>query len=152
MSPWILATWKLWIERGVNPFFAISPSERRKEGLTTAPYSRFGAAASLATSANPWDIAAAEEREREWMGANEKSGRMDGLTEQGEEDRVREGDGGRRKKILYRDRLKGLYMVARNFFLLLLNCSAWPCLGFALQILHAFYTISVCRHFSCSRT
>ena len=25
----------------------------------------------------------------------------------------------------YRDRLKGLYVVARNFFLLLLNCSAW---------------------------
>ena len=24
---------------------------------------------------------------------------------------------------------KGLYVVARNFFLLLLNCSAWPCLG-----------------------
>ena len=23
----------------------------------------------------------------------------------------------------------GLYMVARNIFLLLLNCSAWPCLG-----------------------
>ena len=26
-------------------------------------------------------------------------------------------------------RLKGSYMVARIFFLLLLNCSAWPCLG-----------------------
>ena len=24
---------------------------------------------------------------------------------------------------------KGLYMVERNFFLHLLNCSAWPCLG-----------------------
>ena len=24
---------------------------------------------------------------------------------------------------------KGLYVVARNFFLLLLNCSDWPCLG-----------------------
>ena len=30
---------------------------------------------------------------------------------------------------MYRDRLKGLYVVARNFFMLLLNCSAWPCLG-----------------------
>ena len=29
----------------------------------------------------------------------------------------------------HRDRLKGLYMVARNLFLLLLSCSAWPCLG-----------------------
>ena len=26
---------------------------------------------------------------------------------------------------------KGLYVVARNFFLLLLNCSAWPCLAVA---------------------
>ena len=26
-------------------------------------------------------------------------------------------------------RLKGSYVVARIFFLLLLNCSAWPCLG-----------------------
>ena len=24
---------------------------------------------------------------------------------------------------------KGLYLVVRNFFLPLLNCSAWPCLG-----------------------
>ena len=30
---------------------------------------------------------------------------------------------------LYWVRLKGSYMVARIFFLLLLNCSAWPCLG-----------------------
>ena len=30
---------------------------------------------------------------------------------------------------MYRGRNKGLYVVARNFFLLLLNCSAWPCLG-----------------------
>ena len=30
---------------------------------------------------------------------------------------------------LYRDRLKGLYVVGRNFFLLLLDFSAWPCLG-----------------------
>ena len=28
---------------------------------------------------------------------------------------------------LYRDWLKSLYVVARNFFLLLLNFSAWPC-------------------------
>ena len=33
--------------------------------------------------------------------------------------------------IKYRDRLKGLYVVARNFFLLLLNFSAWPCLAVA---------------------
>ena len=31
----------------------------------------------------------------------------------------------------YRDRLKGLYMVARYFFLLMLNFSAWPCLAVA---------------------
>ena len=31
----------------------------------------------------------------------------------------------------YRDRLKGLYIVARNFFLLLLHFSAWPCLAVA---------------------
>ena len=29
----------------------------------------------------------------------------------------------------YRVRNKGLQVVARNFFLLLLNYSAWPCLG-----------------------
>ena len=34
--------------------------------------------------------------------------------------------------MVYRDRLKGLYVVARNFFLLLLNCSAWPCLAVAV--------------------
>ena len=34
-------------------------------------------------------------------------------------------------RIWYRDRLKGLYVVARNFFLLLLNFSAWPCLAVA---------------------
>ena len=27
---------------------------------------------------------------------------------------------------------KGVYVVARNFFRLLLNCSAWPCLGWVL--------------------
>ena len=31
--------------------------------------------------------------------------------------------------VKYREVNKGLSMVARNFFLLLLNCSAWPCLG-----------------------
>ena len=31
--------------------------------------------------------------------------------------------------VLYRAPGKSLYMVARYFFLLLLNCSAWPCLG-----------------------
>ena len=30
---------------------------------------------------------------------------------------------------VYRDRLKGLYVVARSLFLLYLTCSAWPCLG-----------------------
>ena len=30
---------------------------------------------------------------------------------------------------VYRDRLKCLYVVARNFFLLLLTCFAWPCLA-----------------------
>ena len=29
----------------------------------------------------------------------------------------------------YRGPRNGLYVVGRNFFLLLLNCSAWPCLG-----------------------
>ena len=29
----------------------------------------------------------------------------------------------------YRDRQKCLYVVARSLFLLLLTCSAWPCLG-----------------------
>ena len=32
---------------------------------------------------------------------------------------------------MYRDRLKSLYVVARNFFLLLLNFSAWLCLDVA---------------------
>ena len=32
-------------------------------------------------------------------------------------------------KFRYRDRLKCLYVVARNLFLLLLSCSARPCLG-----------------------
>ena len=32
---------------------------------------------------------------------------------------------------VHRAREKGLYVVARNFFLLLLNCSAWPCLAVA---------------------
>ena len=32
---------------------------------------------------------------------------------------------------IYRDRLKGWFVVARNFFLLLLNCSAWHCLAVA---------------------
>ena len=32
---------------------------------------------------------------------------------------------------VYRARKKGLYVVARNFFLLLLNFSAWPCLAVA---------------------
>ena len=31
----------------------------------------------------------------------------------------------------YRDWLKGLYVVARNLFMLLLTCSAWSCLGSA---------------------
>ena len=30
---------------------------------------------------------------------------------------------------MYRGENKGLYVVARNFLLLLLNCSAWPCQG-----------------------
>ena len=34
---------------------------------------------------------------------------------------------------IYREGNKGLYVVARDFFLLLLNCSAWPCLGPAEQ-------------------
>ena len=32
------------------------------------------------------------------------------------------------KFVVYREVNKGLYVVARNVFLLLLNCSAWPCL------------------------
>ena len=38
----------------------------------------------------------------------------------------------------YRDRLKCLYVVAGNLFLLLLTCSAWLCLGPAYQDLHTF--------------
>ena len=34
-------------------------------------------------------------------------------------------------RTIYRARKKGLHVVARNFFLLLLNCSAWPCLAVA---------------------
>ena len=34
-----------------------------------------------------------------------------------------------RKCYTYRDRLKCWYVVARSLFLLLLTCSAWPCLG-----------------------
>ena len=45
-------------------------------------------------------------------------------------------------KLLYRYRLKSLYMVAWNFFLLLLNCYGWPCLGPAQQNLHTFKPIS----------
>ena len=39
---------------------------------------------------------------------------------------------------VYRAPGKCLYVVARNFFLLLLNCSAWPCLGPAWQKIHTF--------------
>ena len=42
-------------------------------------------------------------------------------------------------KVKYRDRLKGLYVVAKNVFLLLLNCSTWPCLGPAYQDLQTFW-------------
>ena len=42
------------------------------------------------------------------------------------------------EKATYRDRLKALYVVARNVFLLLLNFSAWPYLAVALQNLHSF--------------
>ena len=46
---------------------------------------------------------------------------------------------------MYRDRLKGwyTYVVARNFFLLLLNFSAWPCLGAAQQDLQRLFLSSV---------
>ena len=40
--------------------------------------------------------------------------------------------------MVYREVNKGLYVVARNFFLLLLNCSAWPCLGPAQQDMQTF--------------
>ena len=45
--------------------------------------------------------------------------------------------------IMYRDELKGLYVVARSLFLLLRTCSALPCLGPAWQDLHTFLPISV---------
>ena len=38
---------------------------------------------------------------------------------------------------------KGLYVVARNFFLLLLNCSAWPCLGPAWKNKQTYISPSV---------
>ena len=44
---------------------------------------------------------------------------------------------------IYRDRLKGLYVVGRSLFLLLLHCSAWPCLGPAKQDLLTFKPVSV---------
>ena len=46
---------------------------------------------------------------------------------------------------VYRDRLKGLYVVVRSLFLLLLNCSARPCLGPAWQDLQTSYGSSVER-------
>ena len=47
------------------------------------------------------------------------------------------------KETNYRDRLKDLYVVVISLFLLLLTCSAWPCLGPALQDLYGFqYTFS----------
>ena len=53
-------------------------------------------------------------------------------------------EGGREKSEditeYYRDRLKRWYMVAINFFLLLLDSFAWPCLGVAQQELQTFYT------------
>ena len=45
---------------------------------------------------------------------------------------------------LYRGGNKGLYVVAWNFFLLLLDCSAWPCLGPAYQNKQTFISPSVC--------
>ena len=45
-------------------------------------------------------------------------------------------------KLLYRYRLKSLYMVAWYFFLLLLKCYGWSCLGPAQQNLHTFKPIS----------
>ena len=43
----------------------------------------------------------------------------------------------------YRAPKKCVYVVARNFFLLLLNCSAWTCLGPAYQDLHTFFGSTV---------
>ena len=39
---------------------------------------------------------------------------------------------------MYRAPGKCLYVVARNFFLLLLDCSAWPSVGPAYQKIHTF--------------
>ena len=44
---------------------------------------------------------------------------------------------------IYREGNKGLYVVEGNFFLLLLNCSAWPCLGPAQQNKQTFISPSV---------
>ena len=41
----------------------------------------------------------------------------------------RQGEGETIFPAEYRDSLKGLYVVAITFFLLLLNCSAWPSLA-----------------------
>ena len=60
-----------------------------------------------------------------------------------------EGGGGKVDGVMearvqtYRGSLKGVYVVARIFFLLLLNCSAWPCLGPAQQDLHTYLFPSV---------
>ena len=42
----------------------------------------------------------------------------------------------------YRAEKKSWYVVARNFFLLLLNFSAWPCLGAAYQDLQRLFLSS----------
>ena len=44
---------------------------------------------------------------------------------------------------IYKGENIGLYVVARNFFLLLLNCSAWPYLGPAQQNKQTFIYLSV---------
>ena len=44
---------------------------------------------------------------------------------------------------MYRDEIYSLYVVGWNFFLLLHNCSAWPCLGPAEQDLKRINLISV---------
>ena len=48
-----------------------------------------------------------------------------------------------RFNVLYRDEIYYLYVVGGSFFLFLLNCSAWPCLGPALQVLQRINLISV---------
>ena len=48
----------------------------------------------------------------------------------------------------YRDRLKGLYMVGRSLFLLLLTCSVWLCLGPA-PAWHTVWPISVKSLLAC---